>query len=89
MSYNPFEAFQHFNNAFSGQSANLENLNQAQQKNVEAASKVAQKFAENAQSFARQYADFTQKQAESGLKLVKDLVSNANNPEAALSHMGL
>ena len=60
-------------------------MSQAQQRNIDAASKASQKFAENAQNIARRNADFLQQQAESGLKLVKELVSNANNPEAALT----
>lgn len=85
MSNNPFEAFQNFGEAFKNQASNWENVSQAQKRNAEAASKAGQKFVENAQNLARQNADFLQQQAESSLKLVKDLVSNANNPEAALA----
>jgi phasin family protein len=82
---NPFEAFQNFGEAFKNQSFNFENIAQAHQRNVEAANKAGQKFAENAQALARRNAEFLQQQAESGLKLVKELVGNANNPEAALA----
>lgn len=53
--------------------------------NSEAASEVSQAAAENFQAIARRQTEVLQKQAESSLKLVKELVASANSPEATVS----
>ena len=83
---NPFEQFfSSFNPKQFAPAANLEVLFASGKRNMEAAISAGQTMTEGAQVVAQLNADIFQKHGEQALKLFKDLISDANNPEASIA----